>query len=226
MARDTGDNVAVDFVWGNVPMQPNDDRGMAVLDRTLSFHEIAYTKWSGYPEYVANNPGTWDDIVVPDLAGKTLAQATTVLTAAGLTVGEDTTSSVGATVENNGKVRAQSPVAGTVIDPSDGEASLAVDVVLYEFVPTAPAAPTDVVVTPSALSMSIAFVPGDDGGSEVLKFEYSFDGMTWNNTTPVATASPIVLSVPADDYDVYVRAVNAVGNGAASAPVSVTVPAE
>lgn len=139
MARDTGDNVAVDFVWGNFPMQPNDDRGMAVLDRTLSFHEMAYSKWSGFPQFVADNDGSFDDIVVPNLVGLTVSAAGDALEGVGL-IGDDiTTSTVGATAENDGTIKSQSPAAGTIIDPSDGySASFYVDVVVYDYVPPSP----------------------------------------------------------------------------------------
>jgi hypothetical protein len=53
-SRDTNGNVQVDFVWGNVPLQPNDDRGEDTLDPNLDNHEIVYESWNGYPGY---NPG-------------------------------------------------------------------------------------------------------------------------------------------------------------------------
>jgi len=73
---DSSSNVAVDFVWGNVPMQPNDDRtnggttvvvaadadqnydwsGYSVypsgrLDAALDNHANAEAGWAGYPAY-------------------------------------------------------------------------------------------------------------------------------------------------------------------------------
>ena len=78
MATDTSGQQAVDFVWGNFPMQPNDDRAAAVtpanfsanssgdyawsattrvaadrLDAALSNHANAEAGWSGYPAYTA-----------------------------------------------------------------------------------------------------------------------------------------------------------------------------
>jgi hypothetical protein len=79
MATDTSGQQAVDFVWGNFPMQPNDDRAAAVtpaniggstgdyswsattrvaagrLDAALSNHAVAEAGWAGYPSYT---PGT------------------------------------------------------------------------------------------------------------------------------------------------------------------------
>jgi hypothetical protein len=78
MATDTSGNQKVDFVWGNFPMQPNDDRtdggttvvvaadaaqnydwsGYSVypsarLNAALDNHAVAEAGWAGYPEYVA-----------------------------------------------------------------------------------------------------------------------------------------------------------------------------
>jgi hypothetical protein len=77
MATDTSGQQAVDFVWGNFPMQPNDDRAAAVtpaniggstgdyswaattrvaadrLDAALDNHANAEAGWSGYPAYTA-----------------------------------------------------------------------------------------------------------------------------------------------------------------------------
>ena len=75
MALDTSGQQAVDFVWGNFPMQPNDDRAAAVtpaniggstgdyawaattrvaadrLDAALDNHANAEAAWSGFPTY-------------------------------------------------------------------------------------------------------------------------------------------------------------------------------
>lgn len=48
----------VDFVWGNMPMQPDTDRGSAVLDQALDSHEIAGYAWNGFPGYEPNTRGT------------------------------------------------------------------------------------------------------------------------------------------------------------------------
>ena len=78
---DTSGNVAVDFVWGNFPMQPNDDRtdGTAVevvaadaaqnkswsgyslkpsarLNAALDSHAIAEADWANYPSFIAAEP--------------------------------------------------------------------------------------------------------------------------------------------------------------------------
>ena len=88
---DSSGNVAVDFVWGNFPLQPNDDReenGGGLLDATLDNHSIAYEGWNGYPLYTPNAAGAEGAgyIVVPSVIGLTTANATDVLEDAGLVV--------------------------------------------------------------------------------------------------------------------------------------------
>ena len=84
-------NVAVDFVWGNFPMQPNDEReenGGGLLDPDLDNHSIAYEGWNGYPLYTPNTAGAEGAgyIVVPSVIGLTTAVATNVLEDDGLVV--------------------------------------------------------------------------------------------------------------------------------------------
>lgn len=77
MSVDSSGQQKVDFVWGNFPMQPNDDRtdggatvvvaadaaqnydwsGYSVypsarLNQALSIHEIAEPGWAGYPDFI------------------------------------------------------------------------------------------------------------------------------------------------------------------------------
>jgi hypothetical protein len=84
-------NVVVDFVWGNFPMQPNDDReenGGGLLDPDLDNHSIAYEGWNGYPLYSPGEEGAEGAgyIVVPSVIGQTTANATDILEDAGLVV--------------------------------------------------------------------------------------------------------------------------------------------
>lgn len=44
-------NVRIDFAWGNLPIQPNDDRGVATLDPALDNHEIVTEGLNGYPSF-------------------------------------------------------------------------------------------------------------------------------------------------------------------------------
>lgn len=99
---DDAGNVAVDFVWGNFPLQPNDDReenGGGLLDADLDNHSIAYEGWNGFPLYNPNSAGAEGAgyIVVPSVLGLTTANATDVLEDAGLVV------TVGAAATNAAK---------------------------------------------------------------------------------------------------------------------------
>jgi hypothetical protein len=89
---DTAGNVAVDFVWGNIPMQPNDEREengqTELLDPDLDNHSIAYEGWNGYPLYTPGEEGAEGAgyIVVPSVISQTTANATDILEDAGLVV--------------------------------------------------------------------------------------------------------------------------------------------
>ena len=80
---DTAGNIAVDFVWGNFPMQPNDvrpDTATCRLDPALDNHIIALSGWGGYPQFVANSAGEdvagpTDYILTPNVLGLTTALA-------------------------------------------------------------------------------------------------------------------------------------------------------
>ncbi|CAB5219444.1 hypothetical protein UFOVP221_74 [uncultured Caudovirales phage] len=75
-------NVQVDFVWGNMPMQPDDERGENTLDPTLDNHVIADIGWSNYPAYIPDYSGDEDsglEYVVPDLVRKTRSEAEALL---------------------------------------------------------------------------------------------------------------------------------------------------
>jgi hypothetical protein len=99
-------NVAVDFVWGNVPMQPDDDREdngyvnipqvedygwsqarvytSELLDDTLDNHIIATEGYSNFPSFIENYAGDGDtglEVRIPNLVRKTIAQATDIVDA-------------------------------------------------------------------------------------------------------------------------------------------------
>jgi hypothetical protein len=91
---DTAGEVAIDFVWGNMPMQPNDARPNTTagrLDPALDNHIIALSGWGGYPQFTANSAG--EDVVgatnyvlVPEVRGFTTALAEDAMKDASLTV--------------------------------------------------------------------------------------------------------------------------------------------
>jgi predicted RNA-binding protein with TRAM domain len=98
---------------------------------------------------------------------------------------------------------------------------------------TVPAAPTISSITPGNQQLSVAFTAGSNGGSAITNYKYSTDGGTnWQTRSTGTTASPLVISTLSIDgttpltngtsYDVQIRAVNAVGDGTATASTAAT----
>lgn len=96
---DTAGEVAIDFVWGNLPTQPNDVRPNAVsaigtpgrLNPALDNHIIALSGWGGYPLFTANSAGedvagATDYVLVPEVRGFATALAVDAMKDASLTV--------------------------------------------------------------------------------------------------------------------------------------------
>ena len=109
--------VRIDFAWGNIPIQPNDDRGENTLDPTLDNHITATSGYAGFPAIASG--GIYDDTIanttVPNLIGLNLIQVGDALEAADL-VGNQSLSTAGATSLNNGKVKSQAIAAGTAVN--------------------------------------------------------------------------------------------------------------
>lgn len=90
---------------------------------------------------------------------------------------------------------------------------------------TVPAAPTGLSATPGNTTATITFTAGSDGGSAITNYQYSTNaGSSWTALSPVDTTSPITITglTNGTAYTIIIRAINAVGNGASSASVSVT----
>ena len=125
--------VRVDFAWGNVPMQPNDDREEG-LDETLDSHIIATSGYQNFPGF--STGGIFDDTIanaiVPNVVGMTEAAATTALTTVGLVKGAVTTANnaAGATSGNTGKIKTQTPAAGTTVNEGASVALVKYDYVV------------------------------------------------------------------------------------------------
>ncbi len=87
-----------------------------------------------------------------------------------------------------------------------------------------PSAPTNLSYSPGNGQVILAFTPGYDGGLTLTNYEYSLDnGSSWTALNPVDTSSPVTIPGLTNGvtYPVKIRAVNAVGQGAASAVISV-----
>jgi titin len=87
---------------------------------------------------------------------------------------------------------------------------------------TTPGAPSNVVITPGNSSVSVSFTASDNNGATISKYQYQLGSGSW--TDAVGTTSPISISglTNGTSYDIKLRAVNSVGDGAASDAVSVT----
>jgi hypothetical protein len=101
---DTAGEVAIDFVYGNFPIQPNDARPDAAsatlsttvttrvagrLDPALDSHINALSGWNGYPQYTPNTTGEdvlgpTNYVLVPNVLGLTTALATDAMKDASL----------------------------------------------------------------------------------------------------------------------------------------------
>ena len=93
--------------------------------------------------------------------------------------------------------------------------------------PSAPSAPTGITITPGSGQLSVRFTAGAAGTSPITSYKYSINGgTTWATRQTGTTASPLVITglTNGTTYSVSIRAVNLVGDGAPSTPVSVTIP--
>ena len=115
---DDSGEVAIDFVWGNFPIQPNDarpDTTAGRLDPALDNHIIALSGWNGFPLYNPNTAGedvagATDYVLVPSVIGLTTALAVDAMKDASLTV---TTASAASNVGKS--VTAVSRTAGSAV---------------------------------------------------------------------------------------------------------------
>jgi hypothetical protein len=89
----------------------------------------------------------------------------------------------------------------------------------------APASPTSLVAYRGYNSAEIAFTAGADGGAAITNYKYSTDnGSSWNAFSPAVTSSSVTIGGLTNGmtYNIKLRAVNAIGDGAVSDAVSVT----
>ena len=84
---------------------------------------------------------------------------------------------------------------------------------------TTPSAPTITGITSGNQQLSVAFTAGATGGSALTNYKFSTDGgSNWTAVSPASTSSPVVITGLTNGtvYNVQIRAVNAVGDGAAT----------
>ena len=105
--KDDLGNVQVDFVWGNLPLQPDELRASGhKLDAALDNHSIATTGYSNYPAFIPNYAGDGDtdpEVVIPDVLRKTVAEATTILDAVNLNLQNTTHTLEASYITSTGK---------------------------------------------------------------------------------------------------------------------------
>jgi hypothetical protein len=103
-------------------------------------------------------------------------------------------------------------------------ANYGVDFVFSTGDATAPSAPTSLVASAGNGSATISFTAGSNGGSAITNYKYSLDGTNFTELSPADSSTPV--SIPGltngTSYTIYLKAVNSVGESAASSPVSVT----
>jgi hypothetical protein len=90
---------------------------------------------------------------------------------------------------------------------------------------TTPDAPTSLSVTSGNQQLSVSFSEGPNGGAAISNYQYSINnGGSYTTVSPAQTTSPIVITglVNGTSYSVKLRAVNAIGAGAASSTVTGT----
>jgi hypothetical protein len=87
-----------------------------------------------------------------------------------------------------------------------------------------PSAPTNLSSSNiSSTSATISFTAGSNGGSAITNYKYSTDGTTYTAVSPASTSTSINITglSSGTTYNIYVKAVNAVGDGTASSALSV-----
>ena len=139
---DSSGNVAVDYVWGNFPAQPNDERAdgtptitatsnasqnkswtsystiaSARLNPTLGNHADIEAEWSGFPDFTANSVGKKSGgvyyISVPNVLGLTTALALDALKDAGYEAANITTAT--AATNAGATITAAARTAGSAV---------------------------------------------------------------------------------------------------------------
>lgn len=89
---------------------------------------------------------------------------------------------------------------------------------------TIPSAPTALSASAGSGQATITFTAGSNGNSAITNYKYSLDGTTYLAFSPVQTTSPVTISglTNGTSYNIYLKAVNWLGDGVASTSVAVT----
>ena len=97
-------------------------------------------------------------------------------------------------------------------------------VMTSSFVAAAPAAPTIDTISTGDGTLTVAFTAGADGGSAITNYKYSTDGTNYIALSPASTVSPFTITGLTNEtsYPVTIKAVNSVGDSAASNAITAT----
>ena len=89
-------------------------------------------------------------------------------------------------------------------------------------VETSPAAPTISSVATANGSLTVSFTAGTDGGSPITNYKYSIDSTNYIALNPATTTSPFTINglTNGTTYSVSIKAVNEIGDSAASSAVT------
>ena len=183
---DTAGEVAIDFVWGNMPMQPNDARpntSTGRLDPSLDNHIIALSGWNGYPQYSPNTTGedvagATDYVLVPEVRGFTTALAEDAMKDASLTV---TTASAAANAKTDiTRINATSATVA-VVYATDANTNYPVGTKVQIFAGTA--AEESPVAVPAALVGSWTVTASASGNITISGTGFSVADTTGINAT-------------------------------------------
>ena len=92
---------------------------------------------------------------------------------------------------------------------------------------TRPQAPTiGTASTPGSNTVSLTFTAGNNGGKNITNYKWSSDGSTYTAFSPAQTTSPLTITGLTNGvaYNFYIKAVNANGDGEASAQSNQVTP--
>ena len=195
-ASASGVSVSPQAVAPSAPTTPVATRGDASISVAFTAGANGGAPITNY-EYELDGSGTW--------IAFSPAQTTSPVTISGLTNG----------TAHTVKVRAVNTVGSGAASSSTSSVTPA----------ALPSAPTIAGATAGNGSASIAFTAGATGGSAITNYEYSTDnGSNWVTPSPAVTTSPLSITglTGGTTYQVKLRAVNAVGSGAATTASSVT----
>jgi hypothetical protein len=86
-----------------------------------------------------------------------------------------------------------------------------------------PSAPTILFITEANEQLIVSFIQNTDGGAPITAYEYSLDnGLTFQNGNTTSSPLRITGLTNGDSYTVILRAINRVGSGPNSSPVTAT----